>query len=98
MSAANHEDLARHIGHRVVCVSYGGAAAAVECETCGEVLFDLDAESEVEAVEPLGDLSDVVTELAELNDGEMPAPMTVLDLLSKAKRLARAVAANGGAS
>jgi hypothetical protein len=35
--------LARHVGHRIVCVDYaGGRNVALECEDCGEVLLDHD--------------------------------------------------------
>lgn len=42
MSVANYSDLAAHYGHEVCVVIYGGQNAAVECETCGEVLLDFD--------------------------------------------------------
>lgn len=39
-------DLKRHIGHDIVCVSYGYgdsvANVAIECESCSEVLLDFD--------------------------------------------------------
>lgn len=45
-------DLAQHVGHEIVVVTYGGDPAdvrsawnvAIECETCSEVLLDLDNE------------------------------------------------------
>lgn len=34
-----------HVGHRIVCVTYGEAInVAIECETCGTVLVDADSE------------------------------------------------------
>lgn len=42
------DELARHIGHNVACVTYGGSPArpgpnvSVECEDCCEVLFSHD--------------------------------------------------------
>lgn len=40
------EDLKRHIGHNIVCVSYGMPIVnvAIECETCNEVLLSFDEE------------------------------------------------------
>lgn len=45
MSAFDYDSLRRHIGHPIVCVCYGKEGqdphnVAVECESCGEVLFD----------------------------------------------------------
>lgn len=49
MSVANYSELAAHHGHKVGVVVYAGARnAAVECETCGEVLFDFDRHGEGE--------------------------------------------------
>lgn len=44
MSAYDFNELKAHIGHRIVCVSYGDPPAnvAVECEDCNEVLMDYD--------------------------------------------------------
>ena len=49
MGAWNYDELKGHIGHKLVCVGYGRKEddpdnVAVECETCGEVLFDYDKE------------------------------------------------------
>ena len=48
MSVSNFEELAEHIGHKIVAVSYGNpkepANVAIECETCKEVLLDFDNE------------------------------------------------------
>ena len=45
MSANTFEEMRGHIGHNIVCVRYGQddecVNVAIECETCGEVLFDL---------------------------------------------------------
>jgi len=54
MGVANFEELREHQDHNIVVVVYGGLVdgrwrnmnAAVECESCGEVLFDYDAEEE----------------------------------------------------
>lgn len=46
------EALRVHIGHSIKCVTYGPSDApvntALECETCGEVLLDFDANGEEE--------------------------------------------------
>jgi len=51
MGAWDYDDLKRHLGHKIVCVSYGAgsneqspANVAIECETCNEVLMDFDKE------------------------------------------------------
>lgn len=47
MGVSGYDDLRNHIGHNVVVVCYGKEGqdpqnVAVECEDCGEVLFDFD--------------------------------------------------------
>jgi hypothetical protein len=43
MAASEYNDLAQHVGHRIVVVVYGGDQnAAVECEDCSMVLLDYD--------------------------------------------------------
>jgi hypothetical protein len=44
MSVNSFEELRHHIGHKIVCVSYGQHPdnVAVECETCWEVLISFD--------------------------------------------------------
>ena len=44
MAVQNYEDLQRHIGHNIVCVSYGQFEdnVAIECEDCNEVILDFD--------------------------------------------------------
>jgi len=48
MAAHNFQDLRTHVGHKIVCVSYGADPdqepfnVAIECETCGTVLQDFD--------------------------------------------------------
>lgn len=43
MSADIYDELRRHIGHKLACVSYGSTLnVALECETCSEVLMDFD--------------------------------------------------------
>jgi hypothetical protein len=50
MSVANYSELAAHHGHEVGVVIYGGDQnAAVECETCCEVLFDFDRQGDGES-------------------------------------------------
>ena len=56
MSVNNFEELKKHIGHKIVCVSYAYQNlnvaeskkkirnVAIECETCNEVLLDFDKE------------------------------------------------------
>ena len=40
-----YDKIRDHVGHEVVCVSYGGGVnVAVECETCGVVIIDADRE------------------------------------------------------
>lgn len=45
MSASFYDRLKPHIGHEIVCVSYGDEKnpdnVAIECETCCEVLVDV---------------------------------------------------------
>lgn len=43
MAVNNYSELAYHVGHGVVVVTYHGVNAAVECEDCGVVLVDFDA-------------------------------------------------------
>lgn len=59
-----YSDLRQHVGHEVVCVAYGPPEfratsrladdvhdpwnVSLECETCGVVLLDFDAETEKE--------------------------------------------------
>ena len=43
MSTQNYHELAKHIGHKIVCVSYGQREnVAIECMECSEVLLDFD--------------------------------------------------------
>jgi len=44
MSVINYKNLKEHLGHRIVCVSYGENKEniALECEDCNEVLLDFD--------------------------------------------------------
>ena len=43
MAAHTYSDLARHVGHEIVCVHYAdGENVALECEECCEVLLDFD--------------------------------------------------------
>ena len=40
-----YSDIIRHLGHKIVAVAYGPEPhcnAAIECETCNEVLIDFD--------------------------------------------------------
>ena len=48
MAAHSYNDLVTHVGHKIVCVTYGDPAenVAIECETCNEVLMDFDREEE----------------------------------------------------
>ena len=42
----SYEDIERHVGHDIVCVTYGKDGevfnVAIECETCNEVIIDFD--------------------------------------------------------
>ena len=45
MSIMNFKEARHHIGHNIVCVSYGKKGqvpqnVSIECETCNEVLID----------------------------------------------------------
>lgn len=54
MGVNSYDDLMRHVGHKIVCVTYGNAPhkiddsepicenVAIECEDCNEVLVDFD--------------------------------------------------------
>jgi len=47
MAVTCYEDLLRHVGHRIECVTYaGGENVALECEDCYEVLIDFNREKE----------------------------------------------------
>jgi hypothetical protein len=53
MSLAGFKDLREHVGHDIVCVTYGPTPedpwnVALECETCGCVLLDYEADRENE--------------------------------------------------
>ena len=59
MGVSSFRDLASHYGHKIAVVVYGGDGniggavnAAVECETCHEVLldFDVDESKDIEVV------------------------------------------------
>ena len=50
MSVNSYLELSEHVGHEVVCITYGRpdeepVNVAIECETCGVVLLDYDNES-----------------------------------------------------
>jgi hypothetical protein len=43
VAALEYEVLARHVGHQIACVEYGGGRnVAIECEDCCEVISDID--------------------------------------------------------
>ena len=48
MSAYDYKSLKAHVGHKIVCLSYGNkndpVSVAIECRDCGEVLFDYNKE------------------------------------------------------
>jgi hypothetical protein len=48
MSALTFENLLRHVGHEIVCRAHGlpPQNVIVHCETCDEVIIDLDADGE----------------------------------------------------
>ena len=51
MAAHSFSDLLPHVGHEIMCVTYGRYEAepigvALECETCGVVLLDFDNDTE----------------------------------------------------
>lgn len=45
MSVYDYDSLKQHIGHNIVCVSYGNDRnVSLECEDCNEVLLSYDKE------------------------------------------------------
>ena len=42
---ALYEGLRDHVGHRIVCVTYGDQSVAIECEKCNVVLLDAECTS-----------------------------------------------------
>ena len=43
MSAFDYSTLLPHVGHNIVCITYGNEDnVAIECEDCNEVLLDYD--------------------------------------------------------
>ena len=50
MGSHSFEDLIRHVGHEIKCVSYGDPPhnASVECMTCGEVIIDFDKDEPID--------------------------------------------------
>jgi hypothetical protein len=52
MAAHSYAELAEHVGHDVGVVLYGDVNAAVECDTCSEVLLDFDRHPEGAQEEP----------------------------------------------
>lgn len=53
------EKLAPHVGHKVVCVGYGGEMLvniSIECDDCGETLFSLDLELDTDIEDDFDDL------------------------------------------
>jgi hypothetical protein len=42
MGVHNFKELRSHVGHDIECVHYAEQNVAVECVTCGCVLFDFD--------------------------------------------------------
>ena len=63
MGTWNYDQLRTHVGHKIVCVGYGEIDydlnsetlwnVAVECETCGCVLFDYDHPEAEEEKQPM---------------------------------------------
>jgi hypothetical protein len=47
MAASNYDELARHVGHFIECVTYPDGKVALECVMCAEVLYDLTEEVEL---------------------------------------------------
>jgi len=53
MSADSYKELKRHLGHKIVCVAYGGDGeepwnVSIECEDCNEVLLDYDRDEKAD--------------------------------------------------
>lgn len=48
MGAIDFEDLKRHVGHKITCVTYGNPAenVSVECEDCSEVIISFSRDDE----------------------------------------------------
>ena len=50
MAVYDFQSLSQHVGHKIVCVTYGKPSeppvnVAIECEDCNEVLLDYDNEN-----------------------------------------------------
>ena len=52
MAATDFNDLLRHVGHKIVCITYNTydekktpVNVAIECENCQEVLLDYDKDN-----------------------------------------------------
>jgi hypothetical protein len=45
MAASNYDELVRHVGHFIECVTYPDGRVALECVMCAEVLYDLTHEA-----------------------------------------------------
>ena len=92
-----YKELRHHIGHNVVVVGYGPEGedplnVSIECEDCGEVLVDFNAENEeVEKVESTTDFMetdeafDILYDLA-LHNALDPDEETEEDLVEEAKK------------
>lgn len=71
MAAYTFEDMGNHIEHDIVCVKYGEDGdgkpvnVAVECETCGMVLFDLHPDEHYEKYKTEGMTQYVWSELTQ---------------------------------
>lgn len=48
MTVFNYEELASHRGHKVEVVTYADENATVECENCGEVLYEESKQTDFE--------------------------------------------------
>lgn len=70
MSAFNYDELKRHVGHKITCVTYGECQnVAIECEDCNEVLLDYDKD-ETKKIN-VGEIKEKLKELQESDDVEL---------------------------
>jgi hypothetical protein len=47
MATSRHDELARHVGHFIECLTYADGRVALECVMCAEVLYDVTEEAAV---------------------------------------------------
>lgn len=66
------DDLAKHVGHDIVCVGYGDERIdriAIECEECSETLFSIEIDDSESGKNDIEDSNDTDREEEEIEDG-----------------------------